>query len=545
MKKDIEVLALHNAVKYEGKANVGTVIGALLGKHPDLKDKVKSLSKDVQEIVKKVNALSLDEQKDRLATIAPEEAEEKREKKKRELPELPNVHGTVVTRIPPEPSKYPHIGHALSFLINYLYAKKYNGKCVLRFDDTNPEKAQKEYYDAVHDALDWLNIKPNRTIIASEEMETFYKYAEVLIKKERAYVCFCDKETVSQYRTKAMICSHRRQDAHHNMELWNEMLAAKYKAGDVVLRLAGEIDATNATLRDPVLFRIVTTSHPLTKNKYIVWPTYDFETVIGEEIAGVTHILRSNEFGLMRVELQNYIKDLLGFKKQDVIQYGRFNVIGAETQGRVIRELIEKKEVTGWDDPRLVTIMALRRRGIVPETLHELAIEVGLSSTETNLDWSMIAAINRKIIDPVTKRYFVVKNPKKIKIEHPLKTVDVPLHPENKKLGKKHIALRDTFYVSDPIEKGNVYRFMHMFNFKDGKFISEEYDHSLGAKIIHAVPAHDALDVRVLMNDGSIIEGKGEKALKELKDGEIVQFERMFFCRLDDKEKMLFVYAHP
>lgn len=544
MKKEARILALQNAVKYDGKANVGAVIGALLGKHPDFKDKIKELSKDVQAVVKEVNALSSDEQHAELKKLAPE-TEEKKEKKKRELPELPNVHGKVVTRIPPEPSKYPHLGHALSFLINYLYAKKYQGKCILRIDDTNPEKAKKEYYDALDDALAWLGIKPNKTIIASKEMETFYKYIEVLIKNEHAYACFCDKDTVSEYRTKAMVCEHRRQTVEKNFDIWKDMLAGKYKAGEVVLRLAGEIDATNATMRDPVLFRIVTTAHPITKKKYIVWPMYDFETVVGEEIAGVTHILRSNEFGLMRVELQNYIKDLLGFTKQDVIQYGRFNVIGAETQGRVIREMIEKNEVTGWDDPRLVTVMALRRRGIVPETFYELALEVGLSSTVTNLDWSMVAAINRKIIDPVTKRYFFIKDPRKITIHHPLKTVDVPLHPENKKLGKKHVTLGDTFYVSDPIEKGRVYRFMHMFNFKNETFLSEEYDHTLGAKIIHAVPAHNAVDVHVLMNDGTIIKGKGEKALEDIKEGEIVQFERAFFCRLDDKKKKLFVYAHP
>src|SRR3990167_9184013 len=196
MDKEIDKFALHNAIKYEGKANPGAVLGQVFAEDPKRKEQTKELAQKVQVIVKQVNSLSLEEQKARLQKIAPELLEEKKEKKKRELPELPNVHGTVVTRIPPEPSKYPHIGHALSFLINYLYAKKYHGKCVLRFDDTNPEKAKKEYYNAVHDALDWLQIKPNCTITASEEMETFYKYAEVLIKKERAYVCFCDKETI-------------------------------------------------------------------------------------------------------------------------------------------------------------------------------------------------------------------------------------------------------------------------------------------------------------------------------------------------------------
>ncbi len=542
MKREIEVLALDNAVKYEGKANPGAVLGAILGKNPELKAKAKEVSKNVQDVVKKVNSMSLEEQKERLKKLDPKKLE-KKEKKKRELPELENVKGKVVTRIPPEPSKYPHIGHALSFLINYLYAKKYKGKCVLRLDDTNPSKAKKEYYDAVYDALLWLRIKVDKTIIASKEMETFYKYAEELVNKERAYMCFCDKETISEQRTKAMICKHRTQNVRKNLVLWKEMLDGKYKAGEAVLRLVGEVDATNAVMRDPILFRIVEEEHPITKDKYKVWPMYDFQTVVAEEISDVTHILRSNEFGTMRIELQDYIKSILGFKKQSVKQYGRIKVVGAVTQGRVVREMIEKGEVNGWDDPRLVTLKALKRRGIVPETFYELAVEVGLSSTETNLDWSVIASINRKLIDPVVKRYFFAESPKKVSIKNPLKVANVPLHPE-KDMGVKKVQLGEKFYVEEKFSSEKVYRLMHMFNFKDKKFVSEEYDSSLNAKIVHAVPVAGAVDVEVLMSDGLVIKGKGEKALSSVKEGEVVQFERKFFCRLDNKEKMLFVYAH-
>lgn len=544
MDKDIEKFALQNAVKFNGKANPGAVLGQLFAEDPSLKQQVKELSKKVQAIIKEVNALSIEEQKKRLQKIAPQLLEEKKEKKKRELPDLAHVHGTVVTRIPPEPSKYLHLGHAMSFLINYMYAKKYSGKCVLRLDDTNPEKAKKEYYDSLHEDLLWLRIAPDKTIIASQEMETFYKYAEVLIKKERAYVCACDKEKVSEYRTHAKICEHRTQTPEKNMALWKEMLARKYTAGEVTLRLVGEIDATNAVMRDPILFRIVKAPHTLTKEKYSVWPTYDFETVVGEEITGVTHILRSNEFGDMRIELQDYIKDLLGFKKQEILQYGRITVHGFETQGRVIREKIEKGEVEGWDDPRLMTLKALRRRGIMPETFYELVLEVGLSPTATNLDWSVIASLNRKIIDPTTKRYFFVKNPKKIKVENTLKIAQAPLHPEHKEMGFKTIHFDDEFYVQDEIEKGKVYRFMHLFNFKDNRFVSEKHDPELKAKIIHCVPVKDAIDVHVLMADGSFTKGKAEKAVKDIKEGEIIQFERSFFCRLEDKEKMQFIYTH-
>ena len=544
MDKEIEKFALHNAFRFGGKANVGTVLGHLFSEDPALKSKAKELSQKVQEIVSRVNAMSPEEQRKLLEKIAPELLEEKKEKKKRDLPELEHVHGPVVTRIPPEPSKYLHLGHALSFLINYMYAKKYKGKCALRIDDTNPEKAKKEYYDALYEDLLWLRISPDSTIIASKEMETFYKYAQVLIEKEHAYVCFCDKEKISDFRTHAKICEHRVKGVHKNLAEWRDMLGGKYKAGEVTLRLIGEIDSANATMRDPVLFRIATHPHPITKDAYIVWPMYDFETVIGEELAGCTHILRSIEFGLMRVELQNYIKGLLGFRKQDVLQYGRISVNGYETQGRVIREKIEKGEVEGWDDPRLMTLKALRRRGIVPETFYELTLEVGLSPTATNLDWSQVASINRKIIDPSSKRYFFVKEAHAVTVHNTLKHAHAPLHPEFSEMGKRTLHFDEEFYVQDHIEKGKNYRFMHLFNFRDGKFTSEPYDPSIGAKIIHCVPVKDALDVGVLMSDGSVLRGKGEKSLSTVKVGEVIQFERLFFCRLENKEKMFFVYTH-
>jgi len=544
MEKEIRKYALQNALKFNGKANPGAVIGQLFSKDPELKKKAGELTKKVQEIVNQVNKISVDEQKKELMKIAPELLEEKKEKKKKELLELKNVKGKVITRIPPEPSKYIHLGHAVSFMINYLYAKKYNGKAVLRFDDTNPEKAKKEYYDATEEDLKWLGINYDSKIIASEHMEEFYKIAEGLIKKNEAYVCFCEQETMRNFREKSKICEHRENTEKKNLELWTEMLKGKFKEGEATLRLRGDMSNANAVMRDPVLFRIVDKAHTLTRKKYKVWPMYDFETVVGEEIAGITHIFRSNEFGAMRIELQDYIKDLLKFRKQEVLQYGRVSVKGYEMQGRVIREKIEKGEVKGWDDPRLMTIMALRRRGIVPETFHELALEAGLSPTETNLDWSVVASINRKIIDPTTKRFFFVKGNHKIKIENSIKEVTIPLHPENKDLGIKKIKVGKEFYVQDEIKFNETYRFMHILNFKNEKFISEPYEQNLKAKIIHAVPAEDAVDVQILMDNGEIIKGKGEGALKSLKEGEIVQFERMFFARLDDKKKMLFVYTH-
>jgi len=328
MRDQIEKFALKNAIKFEGKANPGAVIGQMFGHNPKLRQNAKELSKNVQEIVKEVNSMSLDEQRAKLEEIAPEMLIERKHKKKRSLPELPNVTDNFVTRIPPEPSKYPHLGHALSFLINYMYAQKYKGKCVLRLDDTNPEKVKKEYYQAYYDALLWLRIKVDKTMIASNEMATFYKYAEKLIEDGNAYVCFCDREKMRLFRTQSKICSHRGQNPRQAKLHWEEMMTT-LKPGDAVLRMRGDMDSMNAVLRDPVLFRITEEPHALQGTKYRVWPMYDFETAVAESMCGVTHILRSNEFGNMRIDLQNRIKDNLGLPRQEIKEYGRFNVVGA------------------------------------------------------------------------------------------------------------------------------------------------------------------------------------------------------------------------
>jgi glutamyl-tRNA synthetase len=543
MDKSIEKFALANAVKFKGKANPGSIMGMLFKEDPNLKKKAKEVSKKVQEIIKKVNSMSLEEQETKLKKLAPELLEDKKEKKKKGLPEL-KVKGEMVTRIPPEPSKHLHFGHAMSFLINFMYAQRYKGKCVLRFDDTNPEKVKKEYFKSIEEDLKWLGIKVDKKVIASEHMELFYKLAEKLIKKGDAYVCSCEREMMKQYREEEKICDHRETSARENLETWKDMLKGKYNPGEIVLRLKGAMDSPNATMRDPVIFRISKAKHDLQDTKYNVWPMYDFESAVAEDLTGVTHIFRSNEFGKMRIELQDYMKDLLGLSKQETIQYGRITIKDKIASGRQIREMLEKGEVTGWDDPRLVTVKSLRRRGIRPETFQEVFLEAGMSSTETNLDWSVIASINRKLIDPDTKRFFFVIDPKKVKVKHDLKNVKVPNHPSNEKMGKRTLELGEEFYVQDKIAKSNVYRFMHLFNFKDGKFVSEEYDQKLKAKIVHTVPVNDSIDVQVLMDDGSLVKGKGEKALSSLKEGEVIQFERFAFCRLDNKKEMLFIYSH-
>lgn len=562
--------ALQNAVRYNGKPNMGAIIGKLISEDAALKSKISEVQKEIKKTIAEISKLTVEQQTAKLQEIAPELLE-KKEKKKRELPELPGaVSGNFVTRIPPEPSKYAHFGHALSFLLNYLYAKKYNGKCIMRFEDTNPETCKQEYVDAmIEDVTVYLDIKPDRIFKVSEDMEKFYEFAEKLVALGNAYVCFCARENMQELRHNGKKCSCRDKKNAENLGAWHEMLAGNYEDGACILRLKGDMEALNHVMRDPVLFRISKEKHYSLGEKYFVWPMYDFENAVEDSLSGTTHILRSNEFGNMRVELQDYIKKLLGFVNQINVEYGRFAINGTTTKGREIREMIEKKQVAGFDDPRLVTLKAMKRRGFLTETFYELALEVGLTPSPTNLDWSIVEAINRRFLDPVAHRHFFVEDPVEIKIENtPTQEVELNLHPENKKGGRKFYT-HDVFYIAkkdfDDLIPGGLYRLMDCVNFikeTDGfKFHSTEYEQykedekSMNKKIMHWLPADSAdkkksVDIEVLMSDGSIKTGIAEEHAKNVKVDGIIQFERFGFCRLEKAEKgkssskMFFIWTH-
>jgi glutamyl-tRNA synthetase len=558
MKDLILKYALQNAVRYNGKANPGAVIGKILSANPDAKSKMNEIKKEVDIAVKEVNSMSIEEQTEKLNQLAPELLVKKKKEVRKELPDLPGAKdGEVVTRIPPEPSKYNHLGHALSFLINYMYAKKYHGKCILRFEDTNPEKAEQEYVDAMKsDVLEYLDIKPDKTVFVSDDMDVFYDLAEKLIKDKKAYVCFCERETMQELRHKGRGCECRGFELKRNLEEWKNMLSCEYKEGKAVLRLKIDMKAANQVLRDPVIFRIVETPHYRQKDKYCVWPLYDFENAVEENLCGITHILRSNEFGKMRAELQDFIKDSLKFKKQVIIEYGRFNIKGKLTQGREIRKLIEEKKVNGWDDPRLITLKALKRRGIVKEAYYELVHEVGLTPNQTNLDFGVLATINRRILDPKAHRYFFIPDPVSITItDAPEQKVELDLHPDNAHGGRK-FNTKDEFFITakdfKEIKANKLIRLMDCLNFKKVKnkftFVSVDYKDfkEKGDKIIHWLPVGDVVNVEVVMDDASVVKGFGEKTLENLKEGEVVQLERFGFCRLDKKgkEKLVFWFTH-
>lgn len=566
--EQITVFALENAIKFKGKANPKAVLGQTLGNIDGARDDMKTTATTVNQIVAKINALSLEQIQIQLTEKKPDWQQEKKQEKKQrqeqrlELPPLPHAKdGEVVLRIPPEPSKYAHVGHAASFLINYMYAKKYNGKVYIRFDDTNPAKSTQEYVDALlDDCQNYLGITDAKVVFASDDMETFYDYAAKLIEMNKAYVDFSDGETMSKGRREGIDSEYRNTSVEENKKLWEDMLAGKYKDGDCALRLKADMQHKNAVMRDPIIFRISTHPHYRHAQKYCIWPLYDFETVIEEELLGITHLLRSAEFDA-RIELQDYIRDLLGFKKQTAVQYGRINIKGATTKGREIRELIETGQMTGWDDPRLVTLKALKRKGIVKEALQDLAITVGMSKQQTTVDFITLAKFNKQHLDATVDRYYFVQDAQKITVKNtPAKEVSLNLHPDRK--GGRVMTITEgqcDFFITkedhDAWQVDEVVRFIDAVNVKktgDASFevVSESFDDfkaAGGKKVIHYLCAADNLqEISVIMPDASTIVGLAEAGIEQIQSGQIVQFERFGFARLDNKsqERSEFIYAH-
>ncbi|RME31459.1 glutamate--tRNA ligase [Candidatus Woesearchaeota archaeon] len=560
------ILALRNAVKFKGRASPGALVGAMIAEFPEQKNDRKGLMSIINAAVEAVNALSLDEQKAELLEHDPNYFAEEREKRKarrearQDLPPLRGAEqGKVVTRIPPEPSKYNHLGHALSFLINYLYARKYDGKVILRFEDTNPEKESQEFVDAMRsDVLEYLAITPDKELFVSDDMPRFYAVAEELIAQGHAYTCNCPSEAMSKARREMKECGHRTASPEEVKKHWDLMQKGR---GDLVLRLKIDMQHKNAVMRDPVIFRVITNEHYRQGTKYKVWPMYDFENALEDSWTGVTHVLRSNEFE-SRIELHNYIKDLLGLQKQVVQQYGRFNITGATTQGREIRRLIEEGSVTGWDDPRLITLRALKRRGIVKEALYELAKRCGMSKTNTNIDYSVLAAINRQLLDEEADRYSFVRDPVAIKVSRwpaTLRRVELKLHP-HKRRGGRTMELDGSFYITkkdfERVKDGRVFRLIdtanlrydaesdtfmfHSGTIEEFRSVPEQERYGL----INYSPVQGAQQARVLVvEDGQLVwhEGVLEPSAK-LSPGVIVQLERYGFARLDEVKDGVFSF---
>ena len=562
LKKEIRKIALQNAYDHGGKTQEKIVLGKILGSKPELRTKVKDIKGDISEIVNSVNQSTSEELKKEIEENFPEILKPKEKVEEREgLPELKNAElGKVVTRFPPEPNGYPHIGHAKAAIINSEYAKMYNGKFILRMDDTNPEAERMEYHAAIKVGLEWLGIQFDKIKNTSEDMHIFYEKGMELINSNKAYICTCKREDISKNRRERKECKCSRGDLNKNLKNWKKM-NEKFKPGEAIVRFRGDMKADNAVMRDPVLLRIIDEKHYTQGNKFRIWPSYDFAVAIEDSIDGVTHAFRSKEFEL-REELIDAILDALNMRKPNQGFFSRLEFKGMPISKRIIKPLIDEGKVSWYDDPRLPTLEALKRRGIRPEAIRKFIMSLGLTKANTLAPFDALEAFNRKIVDPDSIRLFMVKNARKLVVRNlPTSTVEISNHPIND-LGRRKITIDEHFFISgedaENIKNGMSIRLLGIGDIQitndknelEGTYIGETKSSDILK--IQWVPQKTAHEIKMIIprvlfdedkfNEESLeeIDVYTEPHYQELKEGEEIQFVRFGYCRKDSQNQAIF-----
>jgi len=530
---------------------------------PELRGSAKEISVEIAPIVEAVNGMTVEQQRGELARDFPQVPKKEGPRQQgQQLPELEGAeYGKVVTRFPPEPNGYPHIGHAKAAIINAEYADMYGGKKILRMDDTNPEAERMEYYAAIKVGLEWLGIEYDTIKNTSDDIGMIHQKGLQLIKAGRAYVCTCKRDDIGRNRRemRACRCSEQEGDA---LSRWDKMFE-KFKPGGAIVRFRGDMKSDNTVMRDPALFRIVDGKHPLVGHQYRVWPSYDFAVAVEDSADGVTHAFRTKEYEL-RGELYYAILDALGMRKPRMLEFSRLSFKGMPVSKRVLKSLIEKGTVSWYDDPRLPTLEAMRRRGIRAEAIRRFVLSLGFTKSDTLAPFDALEAFNRRVIDGQSIRLNMVQRPRRLTVLNlPAKTVRIQNHP-TADMGYREIGIGSSVYIPsgdcESLRAGDKIRLMGLGNVRITKASAElegQYtDDEIGAghPKMQWVPHGTAHVIRVLVpkllfvgeeyNEDSLeeIEAYTEPHYLELKDGAPIQFIRFGYCRKDSRNRA--IYTH-
>ena len=501
---------------------------------------------------------------------------------------------TVCTRFPPEPNGYLHIGHAKSILLNYGLAQKYKGKFNMRFDDTNPTKERIEFVESIKADIKWLGADwEDRLFFASDYFDQMYEAAVKLIKKGKAYVCDLTPEQIREYRgtlkEPGKESPYRGRSIEENLELFQNMKDGKYADGEKVLRAKIDMASPNINMRDPIIYRVAHMTHHNTGDKWCIYPMYDFAHPIEDAIEGVTHSICTLEFEDHRPLYDWVVRELEYPHPPKQIEFAKLYLTNVVTGKRYIKKLVEEGIVDGWDDPRLVSIAALRRRGFTPESIKLFVDLCGVSKAQSSVDYAMLEYCIREDLKLKRSRMMAVLDPVKLIIDNypegQIEYLDVDNNLENESLGKRQVPFGRELYIEredfmeNPPKKyfrlfpGNEVRLMNAYFVKCESFVKDEngnvteihctYDPETkcgtgftGRKVkgtIHWVAALTAKKVTVRLYENIIDEEKGvynpdgslnlnpnsltvkecyvEPALAEAKPYDSFQFVRQgYFC---------------
>ena len=366
------------------------------------------------------------------------------------------VYDTVHTRFPPEPNGYLHIGHAKSILLNYGLAKKYNGKFNLRFDDTNPTKEKSEFVESIKADVKWLGADwEDRLFFASDYFDQMYEAAVKLIKKGKAFVCDLTADQIREYRgtltEPGKESPYRNRTVEENLQLFEEMREGKYGDGEKVLRAKIDMASPNMNMRDPVIYRVARMTHHNTGDKWCIYPMYDFAHPIEDAIEGVTHSICTLEFEDHRPLYDWVVKELEYPHPPKQIEFAKLYLTNVVTGKRYIKKLVEDGIVDGWDDPRLVSIAALRRRGFTPESIRKFVELCGVSKANSSVDYAMLEYCIREDLKLKRPRMMAILDPIKLVIDNypegQVEYLEAPNNMENEELGTRKIPFSGELYI--------------------------------------------------------------------------------------------------
>ena len=571
----VSAIALKNASEHSGSTNVNIVLSRILSLKPELKNELKTLIEEIRTVVDSVNKLDLEQQKKYLDDIY--SVDNNFDYKSRhdnidshKLPELQMTTTEVVTRFPPEPNGYPHIGHAKAVIIDEEYARMYNGKLILRFDDTNPMNEKLEYYEVIKNDIEWLGVKPDIIKNTSDDILVIHEYGKKLTRNGDAYVCTCEINKIHKLRMQQVECPCRLNidNSDSNLERLDKIFDGTYHHNEAIIRFRGNMQDRNTVMRDPTLFRIIEEPHPLLGDKVQVWPTYDFAAPVEDSLDGVSHALRTKEY-----ELRNTLYlDILGrleLRKPIVVEFSRLEFDNMPVSKRKIKQLLDDGLITGWDDPRLLTLSAMRRRGFDPMAIRSFVLSLGLTLAETKPPFKSLESMNRKIIDPIAIRLFFVKDPIMLTvIDGKNFMVTLSNHPTND-LGTREVEVSNVFYISRDdailLAEGDEVRLMELYNIKinevdleNNKVITASYlnnDLVQEMKKIQWVSDKNMTRYNILVpkelylnnkfNPDSLesIEGNAEASVLQLKAHTRLQFIRFGFCMTEEKKSSA-IFTH-
>ena len=369
------------------------------------------------------------------------------------------IQGKVYTRFPPEPNGFLHIGHSKAIMVNFGYAKYHDGKCYLRYDDTNPEAEEQVYFDSILRCVNWLGFEPWKITYSSDYFDQLYELAEKMINSGYAYVDHSTAEEVKAQRGvkpdgtpggERFPSPWRSRSVEENLTEFRKMRDGFYKPGEATLRMKQDINSPSPQMWDLVAYRVLNASHPRTGDKWKIYPTYDFTHCLVDSFENITHSLCTTEFYLSR-ESYEWLCDVLHVYRPAQREYGRLNITGTIMSKRKIAKLVNEKYVRGWNDPRLYTLESLRRRGIPPGAILSFINTLGVTTSTTNIQVTRFESAVRNYLDQTTPRLMLIENPLKVVLDNVTddyeELIDMPYKPGNDSFGSRTIPLTKTLYI--------------------------------------------------------------------------------------------------